>query len=797
MPSTLNETCKTEWISSEIYEKANKYITEFDNKTLHMKSEDENTLCMYFISHSQMVTEEKHEKKTSPRLVRQFQATLASNVPRGTSISNWQRIVKKCFALAKVYVAPDPVRQVLECKANPLNLSYMGKRADAQIADGGTQEVVCSETTILTLTKKTNPSQYIDSHTALLAIAVSLLLLHPPKLSSALVTKAAVGCGAWYVAGQFGFQADGAALVATLLVARALMRAFQLILTLMATFPLTISFPFVVNLIPRFSIKEADFFSADGASPETAQRRRSALEQLQKRWAAKYPQCLRFGSSLKTLISDVRFTSGRCFPPFNEVTNKFLDPSMALAKTNGPCVVDIDKNESLDISGSYGVNVCGYEAYKKFITKGWEAAKDKGLYLGSLDETTLENIQMIRSVSGLDEVSFHMSGTEAVMAAVRCARFNKKRRLVVTFGGAYHGWWDGMQPAAGNERTPDDVLCLKDMNNLSLAVIRARASEIAAVLVNPLQCFHLNSSPPSDLVLSTNNRKVIPPAAGCQWFAGLCFLHSLRGAHTLQYHLTYVGPKPGYKEWLHKLRAACTESGVLLIFDEVYTGFRIHPKGAQGAYDVKADIVTYGKTLGGGLPVGVCCGNKEAMTRADPKKAARVAYVIGTFAGHPAVMGSMNAFLKCKRRVGSMRLKLTRFSGHARPETISEYDAMHTNIEEFVAKANAAFKSHGYPIELANWFSVWSMMYTQPGRYHWMLQYYMRDAGVALSWVGTGRLLFSLDWTEAHYADLLTRMLAACEEMRRGGWWEPPAINVKKAVGLEFAVAIVKSLFGF
>lgn len=70
----------------------------------------------------------------------------------------------------------------------------------------------------------------------------------------------------------------------------------------------------------------------------------------------------------------------------------------------------------------------------------------------------------------------------------------------------------------------------------------------------------------------------------------------------------------------------------------------------------------------------------------------------------------------------SIRLKLTRFSGHARPETISEYDAMHTNIEKFVAKANAAFKSHGYPIELANWFSVWSMMYTQPGRYHWMLQ---------------------------------------------------------------------------
>tara|TARA_B100000513_G_scaffold173517_2_gene89717 strand:+ start:1085 stop:1705 length:621 start_codon:yes stop_codon:yes gene_type:complete len=175
---------------------------------------------------------------------------------------------------------------------------------------------------------------------------------------------------------------------------------------------------------------------------------------------------------------------------------------------------------------------------------------------------------MIQEVSGLAEVSFHMSGTEAVMAAVRCARFNKRRPLVVTFGGAYHGWWDGMQPAAGNERTPTDVLCLKDMNSLSLATIRSRKDEIAAVLVNPLQCFHLNASPPSDLVLSSNNRK--------------------------------VGAAPGYKEWLHKLRKTCTDSDVLLLFDEVYTGFRVHPQGAQAAYGVQADLVCYGKTLGGG-----------------------------------------------------------------------------------------------------------------------------------------------------------------------------------------------------
>jgi len=593
------------------------------------------------------------------------------------------------------------------------------------------------------------PSDYLDANTAVLAIVVSLLILHPPKINGKLVMWAAGGYGAWMLGDAYGVQADGAAVVASLLLVRAAMRAYQIILTLLATFPLTIVFPFTVDLLPRFAIKKKDFFKADGADAATAEKRRKALEGLQKRWSSKYSQCLQFGSQLKTLISDVRFTSGRCFPPFNEVTNQYLDPSMALKETRGSSVVDIDGNEALDISGSYGVNVCGYEKYKEFITAGWQAAKDKGLYLGSLDEITLENIKMIKEISGLDEVSFHMSGTEAVMAAVRCARFNTRKSLVVTFGGAYHGWWDGMQPAAGNERTPQDVLCLKDMNALSLAVIRARSSEIAAVLVNPLQCFHLNSSPPSDLVLSSNNRK--------------------------------VGAKAGYKEWLHQLRKACDDADVLLIFDEVYTGFRVAPKGAQEAYDVKADIVTYGKTLGGGLPVGVCCGNKHAMTRSDPKKAARVAYVIGTFAGHPAVMGSMNAFLKW----------------HSRPETPALYASMHAKIDKFVADANAAFKAHGYPLELANWFSVWSMMYTTPGRYHWMLQYYMRDAGVALSWVGTGRCLFSLDWTEENYKLLLQRMLKACEEMKAGGWWEAPKVDVKKAVGKEFVVEIVKSLVGF
>ena len=92
-----------------------------------------------------------------------------------------------------------------------------------------------------------------------------------------------------------------------------------------------------------------------------------------------------------------------------------------------------------------------------------------------------------------------------------------------------------------------------------------------------------------------------------------------------------------------------------------------------------------------------------------------------------------------------------------------------------------------------NLTTVWTVLFTRPGRYHWMFQYYLRAEGLALSWVGTGRCLFSLDWKEDNYNLLLQRMLVACEEMKKGGWWAEPKVNVKSAVGKEFAVAIIKS----
>uniref|UniRef100_A0A7S2LY95 Glutamate-1-semialdehyde 2,1-aminomutase n=1 Tax=Zooxanthella nutricula TaxID=1333877 RepID=A0A7S2LY95_9DINO len=557
---------------------------------------------------------------------------------------------------------------------------------------------------------------------------------------------ATAACIWWALTSLAGLSNDDViAVLAALLLARAVPILYKRVLTIAATYPLALFFPYAKHLLPKYAIDETNFFSCDGCTAEVAARRKAAIEELSGKWKKKYPKCQEFSLELKKMISDLRFTSARCFPAFNSVVQEYLDPSMALERTEGVDVVDLDGNSSMDISGSYGVNVCGYEKYKEFIEEGWTHAKKQGLFLGSLDKTVLDNIAMLREISHQPEVSFHMSGTEAVMCAVRVARFNTNKPLCVTFGGAYHGWWDGMQPVAGNERIPDDVLCLKDMSPLSLRVLEARSGEIAAVLINPLQCFHLNQSPPSDPVLKTNDRK--------------------------------VGPTPGYKEWLHKLRTVCTRCNIALIFDEVYTGFRVDPRGAQGAYDVKADIVCYGKTLGGGLPIGVVCGPKELMARGDAKKAARINYVIGTFAGHPFVMATMNAFLKWLKK----------------PETVESYTTMANNIDRFISEANAAFKARGFPIKLTNWFSVWSILYTQPGRFHWMFQYYLKDAGVNLSWVGTGRLLFSLEWTRADYDRLLDRMLEACAAMQNGGWWELPVANIKAKLMMEIGGAVVRN----
>ena len=213
--------------------------------------------------------------------------------------------------------------------------------------------------------------------------------------------------------------------------------------------------------------------------------------------------------------------------------------------------------------------------------------------------------------------------------------------------------------------------------------------------------------------------------------------------------------RAAYTAWLHKLRQVCTERGIALIFDEVFLGFRLGKGGAQEYFGVQADMVTYGKTLGGGFPVGVVCGKSAWMHRFHPDRPADICFARGTFKEHPAVMGAMSAFLD--------QLET--------PEVIAIYEGLEERWNARAQRFNDTMQSQGLPLRAANMSSVWTLYYTQPSRYNWMLQYYLRVQGLALSWVGTGRLIFSLNYSDADFDAVLQRFVTAATQMQSDGWW--------------------------
>jgi glutamate-1-semialdehyde 2,1-aminomutase len=468
------------------------------------------------------------------------------------------------------------------------------------------------------------------------------------------------------------------------------------------------------------------FFAADGADADLVAARKAGLARLADRCRTGRRQSLAWSAEVREGFSDLRFTDANRVPfPFVRGMRERFDLASVVTASDGPRLRDLDGNWSLDVSGSYGLNVAGFGRYKQWIAAGWDRVKDLGPVLGPLHPVVAENITLLKSISGLDEVSFHMSGTEAVMAAARLARFNTRRRLIVCFAGAYHGWWDGVVAGLGSERPIDDCLTLRDLDSKSLATIKRRAGEIAAVLVNPVQSFHPNAPPPNDAILLTSDARQMQTS-------------------TVR-----------YTAWLRELRKVCTESNVPLIFDEVYTGFRLAAGGGQEYFGVHADMVVYGKTVAGGLPVGVVCGRKDLMRRFDPERPMRLAYVVGTFSAHPAVMGAMNEFLRWV----------------SRPEAAMAYGETNAQCAVWARSTNARLAEAGLPLRVVQFGTIWTVQFTEPGRYNWLLQYYLRAEGITMSWVGTGRCLASMDYTPADYETLQDAIVSAAREMRRNGWW--------------------------
>ncbi|HTA18168.1 MAG TPA: aminotransferase class III-fold pyridoxal phosphate-dependent enzyme [Polyangia bacterium] len=489
----------------------------------------------------------------------------------------------------------------------------------------------------------------------------------------------------------------------------------------------------VAAQVPFYEYDDAQIFRSDDAPDAIAAQRRAGFMRLAAIYRDRFAKTAAQTAEVEAAISDVQFTDTYRVPfQYSRFVRSHLKGGTFLRESSGVTVTDLDGNVFYDLTGSYGVNVFGYDFYKECMRAGAARVEALGPVLGAYHPVVASNVARLREISGLDEVSFHMSGTEAVMQAVRLARYHTRRSHLVRFCGAYHGWWGDVQPGVGNPSPAPETYTLKDMDDDSLRVLRTRR-DIACVLVNPLQALHPNGNAPNDAML----------------------VDSGRGARY---------DRAAYTAWLEKLRAVCTERGIVLILDEVFVGFRLARGGAQEYFGVKADMVTYGKTLGGGLPVGVLCGRKDLMKRFRDDRPSDICFARGTFNAHPYVMGAMREFLE--------RIE--------RPEIRALYPTLERVWNTRATALNERLAAEDLPVRVANLSSIWTVCYTRPSRYNWMLQYYLRAEGLALSWVGTGRFIFSLNYGDADFAAVADRFVAAARAMHGDGfWWSDAALTNK------------------
>ena len=504
----------------------------------------------------------------------------------------------------------------------------------------------------------------------------------------------------------------------------------------------------ISRLIPFYDYDETRFFAADDAPSEIVLKRKKALDKLSAFYEKQYVRSAALTKMAAESISDLQFTGSYRVPfQFSRYLKTRLPSGSFLNASAGVTVEDLDGNTFFDLTGSYGVNVFGYDFYKACIAEGARRVENLGPVLGSYHPIVFDNAERLKTISGLDEVSFHMSGTEAVMQAVRLARYHTGRKNLVRFCGAYHGWWEDVQPGVGNPLPPGRTYTLEDMSERTLKVLATR-KDIACVLVNPLQALHPNKSAPGDSSLVDSSRQ-----------AGF--------------------DRAAYANWLHQLRDVCTRNGIVLIFDEVFVGFRLAPGGAQEYFGVRADMVTYGKTLGGGLPVGVVCGRKDLMKRFRDDKPADICFARGTFNSHPYVMGAMQVFL----------------------ERLNDFDVrlIYANLENCwntrADALNQRLEAEGLPVRVSNMSSIWTVSYIQPSRYNWMLQYYLKSEGLLLSWVGTGRFIFSLNYTDADFTVVSNKFMQAARRMCWDGWWWQGTTLTNKAIKRSIFSELLKAKF--
>ncbi|QMS87629.1 aminotransferase class III-fold pyridoxal phosphate-dependent enzyme [Nostoc edaphicum CCNP1411] len=452
----------------------------------------------------------------------------------------------------------------------------------------------------------------------------------------------------------------------------------------------------------------------------TAQQR-THLDKIIQRYTQRTQKSKEYTQTHRPYLADPRTVSG-----FNPTMKEMVYP-IVVSRSSGSKLWDVDGNEYVDLSNGFGLNLFGWSP--PFITEAIEAQLKLGMEIGPQTPLVGEVAKLMCELTNFDRAAFCNTGSEAVLGAMRMARTITGRNLIAIFSGAYHGILDevivrGTKKLRSIPAAPgippemvENILVVDYDSPESLEILRSRADELAAVMVESVQ----------------SRRPEYQP-----------------------------------KEFLQQLRDFTEEAGIALIFDEIVTGFRIHPGGAQAHFGIKADIATYGKIVGGGLPIGVIAGKSQYMDALDggfwqfgddSVPEVGVTYFAGTFVRHPLALAAAKAVLQ-----------------HLKESGPSLQQNLNARTDKFVAELMGYFQQVQAPFTAYNFGSLFMVKSAPEFVYGDLLFYLLRNKGVH-TWDHRPCFLTTAH-SEADLAFVMAAFKESIAEMQSADFLSAPPIEV-------------------
>jgi amino acid adenylation domain-containing protein len=442
-------------------------------------------------------------------------------------------------------------------------------------------------------------------------------------------------------------------------------------------------------------------------------KQRARLDAFIRRYTSRTKSSKHYTQEHRQGMADPRVASG-----FRPMVKELVYP-LVMKSSLGSRMWDLDGNEYLDVLSGFGSNLFGWRP--QFVVDAVKAQLDVGFEVGPQHPLAGEVAKLFCEYTGTERAAFCNTGSEAVLGAMRIARTVTGRSTIVIFTGSYHGINDEVIvrgtkklrsiPAAPGilPSTAENVLVLDYGTPESLEIIRSRAHEIAAVIVEPVQSRRPDFQP---------------------------------------------------KEFLQELRKITSESGAVYIWDEIITGFRVAPGGAQEHFGIRGDLGTYGKVLGGGIPFGVIAGKREYMDALDggfwqfgdnSVPEVGVTYFAGTFVRHPLALAAAHAVLLHLREQGPSLQR--RIAGHA---------------ERLQKELNEFFVRESVPLEIRRFSSLWKTFYTGDHQQGDLLFYMLRDRGIHI--MDGFPCFMTAAHTDADVDRLIEAFKDSVAEMRESGF---------------------------